>query len=285
MSATAETAGGFGRRTASWIVRDARRDQFRPAATWLVFWAPVAGWLMLAVLFVVARPAFYLLQQEDHVVEWLQFALCLFSAVAAGVALWQLQFSPRVAAAFLLLLALGCFFLAGEEISWAQRVIGIETPPALAEANRQSETNLHNIDIGLDPQLLFKLASVGLGLLGLVGIVAVRVLGQGGDSAQLLAPPAATIPGFVGIVVYWLIMFATGNAVAPLLRFQEWVECALYISLAASVIAVVLRSAGRAPAGRRSARSKLLYVGVGVAVLTVLFAVLTPLSGITPGNV
>ncbi len=34
----------------------------------------------------------------------------------------------------------------GEEISWGQRIIGMQTPDALKELNVQKETNLHNID-------------------------------------------------------------------------------------------------------------------------------------------
>lgn len=279
MSATATTLRRASRHGATWLVEDAARDRFPSRVAWLVFGVPIAGWFLLALLFAVARPTFYLLQQEDHVVEWLQFALCLFTAAVAVVALWQISLTPRLAAVGLGLIALGCFFLAGEEISWAQRVIGIETPPALAEANRQSETNLHNIDVGLDPQTLFKVASATLGLLGLVGIVAVRVLGHGGASARLLAPPAVTAPGFAGILAYWLIMAAGGSAIAPLLRFQEWVECALYVSLTAAVLAVVLRSRPAASTTRL-----LRGLAIGVAVLTAVFAVLTPLSGITPGN-
>jgi hypothetical protein len=41
----------------------------------------------------------------------------------------------------LLFLAVG-----GEEISWGQRIFGVQTPAALMELNVQSETNLHNID-------------------------------------------------------------------------------------------------------------------------------------------
>lgn len=42
-------------------------------------------------------------------------------------------------------LALLFFFGAGEEISWGQRIFGIETPPALAELNKQDEFNFHNL--------------------------------------------------------------------------------------------------------------------------------------------
>ena len=41
--------------------------------------------------------------------------------------------------------ALLFLMIAGEEISWGQRLLGIATPPALAAANVQGEVNLHNI--------------------------------------------------------------------------------------------------------------------------------------------
>lgn len=39
------------------------------------------------------------------------------------------------------------FFGAGEEISWGQRIFGIETPQALAELNKQDEFNFHNLSV------------------------------------------------------------------------------------------------------------------------------------------
>jgi hypothetical protein len=52
------------------------------------------------------------------------------------------------------------FFGAGEEISWGQRILGFETPPALGQVNRQEEFNLHNLSTWeastfLDPDRLF----------------------------------------------------------------------------------------------------------------------------------
>lgn len=43
-------------------------------------------------------------------------------------------------------LALLVFLVAGEEISWGQRIIGVSTPEELATVNVQHELNLHNID-------------------------------------------------------------------------------------------------------------------------------------------
>lgn len=38
------------------------------------------------------------------------------------------------------------FFGGGEEISWGQRILGLQTPEALAEINNKDEINLHNLE-------------------------------------------------------------------------------------------------------------------------------------------
>lgn len=48
---------------------------------------------------------------------------------------------------FHLLLALLCFFIAGEELSWAQRIFNIETPSSLNRINIPQEINLHNLTL------------------------------------------------------------------------------------------------------------------------------------------
>ena len=40
---------------------------------------------------------------------------------------------------------LGCFFFGGEEASWGQSYVHWRTPEAMAAANAQQETNLHNV--------------------------------------------------------------------------------------------------------------------------------------------
>ncbi len=40
-----------------------------------------------------------------------------------------------------------CFISLGEEISWGQRIFNIQTPKFIADANRQSELNFHNLHI------------------------------------------------------------------------------------------------------------------------------------------
>lgn len=48
---------------------------------------------------------------------------------------------------FFLLLSLLFIFCSGEEISWGQRIFGIETPQSIQKINIQGEINLHNLSI------------------------------------------------------------------------------------------------------------------------------------------
>src|SRR4029453_13243110 len=56
----------------------------------------------------------------------------------------------------------GAFFVAGEEISWGQRLLGIATPEAVAEVNIQQELTLHNTYL-LTP--VFSFAQLFIGFL------------------------------------------------------------------------------------------------------------------------
>jgi len=53
------------------------------------------------------------------------------------------------------------FFGAGEEISWGQRILGLETPEVVSEINNKNEINLHNLDLfGSKNSLPFKVYQV-----------------------------------------------------------------------------------------------------------------------------
>ena len=59
---------------------------------------------------------------------------------------YPLQSMRRLGQFILIIGAIGCFFIMGEEVSWGQRIIGFETPEAWADKNYQQETTLHNLD-------------------------------------------------------------------------------------------------------------------------------------------
>lgn len=97
------------------------------------------------VFFYLNIELFYLFITEDSYIEYLTaLFLLLASALCFYKGLREERKLPKIlflASAFLL------FFGLGEEISWAQRIIGFETPDNLEKINAQQEFNLHNIHL------------------------------------------------------------------------------------------------------------------------------------------
>lgn len=100
---------------------------------------------------------------EDGLVEWMQFlSFAVIAVLLAFVAVQRVRRTGRIGldvigmAGLSLLVALA----AGEEISWFQRVLGVDSPDFFRQHNRQSETNLHNLALGgasLHKMVLLKL--------------------------------------------------------------------------------------------------------------------------------
>jgi hypothetical protein len=86
---------------------------------------------------------------EDGPIEWLSAVFYLVSSAGFLVAAVRSEFLRRRPEWWIrgmtLAWALLMFAFFGEEISWGQRLLGIQTPEWFASMNRQKETNLHNI--------------------------------------------------------------------------------------------------------------------------------------------
>jgi hypothetical protein len=87
--------------------------------------------------------------REDYLVEWLTVIGLLAGSVTCLVRFFRLRKNKN---AWFLLVTAGMgfllFFAAGEEISWAQRILGIHTPEYFNEHNAQKELNIHNLVVG-----------------------------------------------------------------------------------------------------------------------------------------
>ncbi|WP_269159540.1 hypothetical protein [Modestobacter sp. VKM Ac-2984] len=126
-------------------------------------------WVGAAVLLTAAalyRPLYYAFVKEDRVLEWLQFFLFAAAAGYGLLAARRYRSSDKLASALFLTYGLALVFVAGEEISWGQRVLHITTPASLESANRQNELNLHNIASGVPVEQAFIWAQLVIGLLG-----------------------------------------------------------------------------------------------------------------------
>ena len=186
----------------------------------------VANMLVLIVLayawFLEARlPDFYYMSvQEDEYIEWASFWAFLLAAVAAIV-------KSREPGAgrfpwFLFGLALFCFVVAMEEISWGQRVLGYRPPVYFLEHNFQQEFNFHNV-IDTDYRKLALSATIaGYGvLLPLLALVA--PLRRFFERVGIAAPPLGLLPLFAATFAMYLVY--------PFGHSGEWVELMLGLGM------------------------------------------------------
>ena len=102
---------------------------------------------MLAVGY-VDRGLYLRLEAEDGLVEWLTVVGLVAGAVVLAGRWWGFRQNQSLGWRLVMLAgALGLLFGAGEEISWGQRIFGFGESLDLS-ANRQGETNIHNLEVG-----------------------------------------------------------------------------------------------------------------------------------------
>jgi hypothetical protein len=129
--------------------------------------------------------------REDSVTESLS-AVFYLTAAALFFVLWVKLGFRNI---FVLGYALLFLVVGGEEISWGQRIIGIQTPDSLAEVNVQRELNLHNID-GINQHIRIVALAVVLGIAILMPLAERFVPFLRGLITRFAIPvvPAWTIP-------------------------------------------------------------------------------------------
>ncbi len=89
---------------------------------------------------------FVKLSNEDGLVEYLTAIFYLMSSLTAFlVSFTFLKQTKKIFGILYFLLALGMFFVAGEEISWGQRIFEVSTPEYFSKNNVQNEITLHNL--------------------------------------------------------------------------------------------------------------------------------------------
>ena len=263
------------------IAADAAGEGLPRTLAWALFWLPLLSLAALLLGAAIYRPAYDRLLQEDYPVEWGQFACCLFAGVVAVLAVRPSIRQRRwVLAGLLGLWAVGCFFLAGEEISWGQRVFGIATPGDF-RTNQQDEMNLHNFAGGFDPEAAFRQAQLLLSLV-LAGLtVNGRLRGvQPGTFWRIVAPPVCALPLFLTMPAYRIYRLFTPAEMNFAVRLQEWAEFCQYLGMAVAIACLyfALRPAG--PPGWR----RLITPAALIGLLTLVFAVMTLFSGVTADN-
>ena len=107
------------------------------------------------------------LRSEDGPLEWLQFFEYVFSALLASFVFLRRKKKKEINSLIWLLIAFLSLIIAGEEISWGERITGIGIT-SISNLNVQGETNFHNLPFFhnylLDP--VFEISCIFLGWFG-----------------------------------------------------------------------------------------------------------------------
>jgi hypothetical protein len=140
---------------------------------------------------------------EDGLTEDTTAIAFLSAAVLSVLVAYRLRASAhRWAIAVYVVAALAFFLVAMEEVSWGQRLLGVETPSVLRGANSQGEFNLHNVQALRQPtNTLFTIVSA-IGVLGVCVHIALKVVGHVRPVADLLLPQPALIFPLLIVFVY-----------------------------------------------------------------------------------
>jgi hypothetical protein len=219
------------------FMRDSAEWGVTPGQALLLVLAP----LLPTLIFIGALPfpqIYHALTDEDALLEWLQFLLIFPSSILFGLVSQRIfKRGWRAVGVLYLLVALGACFVAGEEISWGQRIFGWSTPETLGAINAQNETTLHNIG-SIHEAFLYAVALVGL--YGVVAPLAGALLA--GDRLRpawmfLFVPPLCLVPAFFMPFGFRLTrLLLQPELLYPrwgfaIIKFSEVTELCLYFAL------------------------------------------------------
>ncbi|MDA0821282.1 MAG: hypothetical protein O3C28_02530 [Proteobacteria bacterium] len=128
---------------------------------WLWLWFPPILLLVIIPIKIMA-PEFYR-SFIDGELGLIELATPVISIIGAIIGFKLMRIASALPSVririWMLLTTLGCVYLAGEELSWGQHLVGWRTPVYLEALNDQEETNLHNISSWFDqkPRLLLEI--------------------------------------------------------------------------------------------------------------------------------
>lgn len=155
-----------------------------------------SGWLQSA------HPSvYYASAQEDQALEWASFWSFFIAGLVFAVAARRQRRATGSLPWFLAGLALFCFVVAMEEISWGQRVFGHRPPDYFLAENYQQELNFHNIASRELRVWSFRGIVLGYGVL-LPLLALVPVLRRWFDRLVIEPPPVELMPSM--FAVFWL---------------------------------------------------------------------------------
>jgi len=188
-----------------------------PGARWVAV-APLVFLAGYAVVRVGAPDVVPRLIKEDGVLEYLQ--VLLYAGSACLALLVAARWRGEVIAWAFLLFAFACVFVAIEEVSWGERLLGFDPPESIRELNTQDEMSLHNL---APVQGLLHSAYIVVGLIAGLGWWAAGRLSDGGlrRTFEVILPGRLTTLFFLPVAGFYVYMEVVGTPTVGWLRSQD----------------------------------------------------------------
>jgi hypothetical protein len=169
--------------------------------------------VLLAVFWGANRidPYYYVtLAKEDNLVEW---ATVFFFVLAGIFCLVRFSHTKKRTEWFFLLFGIGCMLFALEEISWGQRIFGLESSSFFLENSDQQEINVHNVINEWFSVRTKNIAALVLFSYGAVLPLAAlnRHVRAFVNKSGIIVPPLILVPGFILASFLTIDLFFTGQ--------------------------------------------------------------------------
>jgi len=193
----------------------------------------VLATVVYAAILEVRFPDFYYVSiQEDEYIEWASFWAFMLAGVAALVAAENYRADTSRIPWFLYGLAIFCFLVGMEEISWGQRILGYRPPVYFLEHNFQQELNIHNVFATDFRKLMLSLTIAGYGVV-LPVLALVRPLRSLLEKLGMVSPPLGLAPAFAATFLLYIVY--------PFSHSGEWVELMLGLGMLFALLPPKLR--------------------------------------------
>lgn len=236
-------------------------------ANLLIFGVLIAGWISIKF----NSKFYYLSIQEDQIIEWMSFWAFF---IAGGVYLKAAYRQYNVMSKFpwfLIAVSLFCFFVAMEEISWGQRLLGYRPSAYFLEQNFQQEFNIHNVVDSYLRVLALKIVILGFGVV----LPAVYLI----PATRRLCWKMAIIPAPIFLAPAFIVTYCLYE-VYPWKFSGELVELMLGLGFVFSATAIV--SFFKSQTGRRPFLS--LSIIVVMSAIVILSIIMTFASQVRLSN-
>ncbi|MCA9385649.1 hypothetical protein KC717_03300 [Candidatus Dojkabacteria bacterium] len=135
---------------------------------------------------------------EDGILEYSQALFYVLAGIFAFVNS-RLE-TKKYSAWFFLLITVGAFFIALEELSWGQRILNFETGEFFATNNFQSEVNIHNIH---GTGALIRFGYIAIGIIGSISWIIKKLVKKRDFIFEILN----NVPGWELLVLFILPVF------------------------------------------------------------------------------